>query len=130
MEADNLSQAVESIRKGGIVAMTSMGAFQLEKVSLDLSRVPLMQKTVKGVIYGNWSPFEAVPSMLSLYAGGQLKTDEMTTRTYALDDIVQGYRDMKQGKNIRSIGNSVSQDATVTRRFGYPVAPSGTGDAI
>lgn len=103
MEPDNLSEAVESIRKGGTVAMTSMGAFQPEKVSLDLSMVTLMQKTIKGVIYGNWSPFEAVPSMLSLYAGGQLKTDEMVTRTYALDDIAQGYRDMKQGKNIRSI---------------------------
>jgi S-(hydroxymethyl)glutathione dehydrogenase/alcohol dehydrogenase len=83
--------------------MTSMGAFRPEDVSLDLSMVTLMQKTIKGVIYGNWSPFEAVPTMLALYASGELKTDEMVTRTYALDEIAQGYRDMKQGKNIRSI---------------------------
>ena len=65
--------------------------------------VTLMQKTIKGVIYGNWSPFEAVPTMVGLFASGLLKTDEMVTRTYALDDVAQVYRDMKQGKNIRSI---------------------------
>jgi S-(hydroxymethyl)glutathione dehydrogenase/alcohol dehydrogenase len=103
MEPGDLTAAVDSIRKGGTVAMTSMGAFRPEDVSLDLSMVTLMQKTIKGVIYGNWSPFEAVPTMLALYASGELKTDEMVTRTYALDEIAQGYRDMKQGKNIRSI---------------------------
>jgi S-(hydroxymethyl)glutathione dehydrogenase/alcohol dehydrogenase len=40
---------------------------------------------------------------LSLYKSGQLKLDELITRTYPLDQINQGYRDMLDGINIRGV---------------------------
>lgn len=103
MDPADLTAAVDSIRKGGTVAMTSMGAFSPQDVQLNLSFVTLFQKTIKGVIYGNWSPFEAVPTMLDLYANGHLNLDDMVTRTYSLDDVAQGYRDMKAGEIIRGV---------------------------
>jgi S-(hydroxymethyl)glutathione dehydrogenase/alcohol dehydrogenase len=41
--------------------------------------------------------------MLALYQSGQLKLDELVTRTYTLDQINEGYRDMHDGKNIRGV---------------------------
>jgi S-(hydroxymethyl)glutathione dehydrogenase/alcohol dehydrogenase len=38
-----------------------------------------------------------------MYREGMLKLDELVTRTYSLDDINQGYRDMRDGKNIRGV---------------------------
>jgi S-(hydroxymethyl)glutathione dehydrogenase/alcohol dehydrogenase len=38
-----------------------------------------------------------------MYRAGQLKLDELVTRTYTLDDINQGYQDMRDGINIRGV---------------------------
>jgi S-(hydroxymethyl)glutathione dehydrogenase/alcohol dehydrogenase len=34
---------------------------------------------------------------------GALKLDELVTTTYALEDINQGYEDMRNGTNIRGL---------------------------
>ncbi len=44
-----------------------------------------------------------IPNLLSLYRAGQLKLDELITRTYTLDEINDGYQDMRDGKNIRGV---------------------------
>ena len=36
-----------------------------------------------------------------MYRQGQLKLDELVTRTYKLDEINAGYDDMHAGTNIR-----------------------------
>ena len=38
-----------------------------------------------------------------MYREGQLKLDELITRTYTLEEINQGYQDMRDGKNIRGV---------------------------
>jgi S-(hydroxymethyl)glutathione dehydrogenase/alcohol dehydrogenase len=44
-----------------------------------------------------------IPALLGLYREGQLKLDELITRRYTLDEINEGYEDMRQGKNIRGV---------------------------
>ena len=38
-----------------------------------------------------------------LYKSGQLKLDELITKTYRLDQINQGYQDMLDGVNLRGV---------------------------
>ncbi|CAB4690686.1 unannotated protein [freshwater metagenome] len=38
-----------------------------------------------------------------MYREGQLDLDGLVTNTYTLDDINQGYQDMRDGKNIRGV---------------------------
>jgi S-(hydroxymethyl)glutathione dehydrogenase/alcohol dehydrogenase len=38
-----------------------------------------------------------------MYSAGQLKLDEIITRTYSLDELDQGYADMHAGLNIRGV---------------------------
>ena len=44
-----------------------------------------------------------IPRLLRLYNEGKLKLDELITTKYALDDINEGYQDMRDGKNIRGL---------------------------
>ena len=44
-----------------------------------------------------------IPRLLSLYQAGQLKLDELITKTYTLEQINEGYQDMRDGKNIRGV---------------------------
>ena len=44
-----------------------------------------------------------IPRLLGLYADGQLKLDELVTRTYRLDEVNHGYEDMREGRNLRGV---------------------------
>ncbi|MEA2671532.1 MAG: hypothetical protein QOG45_1752, partial [Chloroflexota bacterium] len=37
------------------------------------------------------------------YRAGQVKLDELCSATYSLDDINQGYQDLRDGRNIRGV---------------------------
>jgi Zn-dependent alcohol dehydrogenase len=41
--------------------------------------------------------------MLDLYRDGRLKLDELVTTRYRLEDVNQGYQDLRDGKNIRGL---------------------------
>jgi S-(hydroxymethyl)glutathione dehydrogenase/alcohol dehydrogenase len=38
-----------------------------------------------------------------MYRAGQLKLDELISKTYSLDQINEGYEDMRVGNNIRGV---------------------------
>ena len=38
-----------------------------------------------------------------MYREGELKLDELITSRYTLDEINQGYQDMRDGKNLRGV---------------------------
>ena len=68
-----------------------------------LSMLTLLQKRLQGAIFGGTSPRTQIPHLLNMYRSGQLKLDELITKTYSLDEINQGYQDMRDGKNIRGV---------------------------
>jgi alcohol dehydrogenase len=49
------------------------------------------------------NPRDDIPRILGLYESGQIKLDELITRRYALDEINQGYEDLRQDRNIRGV---------------------------
>jgi S-(hydroxymethyl)glutathione dehydrogenase/alcohol dehydrogenase len=63
----------------------------------------MQQKQLIGTIFGSANPRYDIPKLLGLYRSGQLKLDELVTRTYTLDQINEGYQDMRDGKNIRGV---------------------------
>jgi len=63
----------------------------------------MMNKEIKGTIFGSMNPRDAIPRLLSMYREGVIKLDELVTRTYSLDEVNQGYADMAAGKNIRGV---------------------------
>ena len=55
------------------------------------------------MVFGAANPRFDIPNLLALYKSGQLKLDELITRTYSLEQINQGYQDMLDGVNIRGV---------------------------
>ncbi len=103
IQGEDIQAAVALIGKGGRVVVTGMGNYANMDVKLNLFEFTLLQKDLQGAIFGGSNPRAEIPALLSLYQEGQLKLDELVTTTYALEDINQGYQDMRDGKNIRGM---------------------------
>jgi S-(hydroxymethyl)glutathione dehydrogenase / alcohol dehydrogenase len=89
--------------KGGTCVLTAIGSLLDTNVNLNLAMLTLMQKTIKGTIFGGGNPQFDIPQLLSMYKAGKLNLDDMITRQYKLEQINDGYKDMLDGKNIRGV---------------------------
>jgi S-(hydroxymethyl)glutathione dehydrogenase/alcohol dehydrogenase len=70
---------------------------------ISIAELTLYQKRLQGAMFGASSPSKDIPRLLQLYADGKLKLDELVTRTYTLDEVAQGYKDMHAGTNLRGV---------------------------
>ncbi|HEX5267805.1 MAG TPA: NDMA-dependent alcohol dehydrogenase [Acidimicrobiales bacterium] len=100
---DLLGQALSLTGKGGTTVVTAIAPMTQTQADINLFELAMWQKEVKGVIFGAGNPRFDIPNLLALYQSGQLKLDELITRTYSLDGINDGYQDMRDGKNIRGV---------------------------
>jgi alcohol dehydrogenase (nicotinoprotein) len=98
-----VTDAFNTIRKGGTVVITGLGDLASNNIQLNSSMLTLMEKKIHGSLFGSGDPFHDIPLMVDLYRAGDLKLDELITTTYTLDQINQGYQDMLDGKNIRGL---------------------------
>ncbi|NEW28745.1 NDMA-dependent alcohol dehydrogenase [Nocardia cyriacigeorgica] len=103
LKAEYVAQAFSAIRKAGTVVVTAIGQHDAVGVPISLHDLTLSQKRLQGSLFGatngNWD----IKRLLNLYRSGSLKLDEMVTRTYTLDDVAQGYKDLHDGTNIRGV---------------------------
>lgn len=98
-----VSNAVNTIRKGGTVVITGLADPTKNNIELNSAMLTLFEKTVKGSLFGSGDPFHDIPKMVELYQSGDLKLDELITTYYTLDEVNQGYDDLVNGKNIRGV---------------------------
>jgi len=103
IKGEHIQQALGLTAKGGQVIVTAMGDYRDMKVDLNLFELTLLQKRLQGAIFGGAGPRSQIPKLLDLYRAGHLRLDELVTKTYRLEDINQGYRDMADGKNLRGV---------------------------
>ena len=88
---------------GGKVVVTAIGHPEEETMTGSLFELTLYEKQIRGSLFGSSNPQHDIPRLLELYNIGQLKLDELITREYALEDINQGYEDMRNGLNLRGL---------------------------
>lgn len=100
---DLIMVAMMLLRKGGVCVLTGMAKLTDMTVPLVLPDLVSSCKTLKGVLYGEMNPREAMPRLLSMYEAGTIKLDELITRTYKLDDINEAMKDLRGGHNIRGV---------------------------
>jgi NDMA-dependent alcohol dehydrogenase len=103
MYGDLMAGGLALTGKGGTCVVTGVAPQTQLVASVNLFDLAMMQKEIKGVIFGAGNPRFDIPNLLALYRSGQLKLDELVTNTYRLDEINQGYRDMLDGVNIRGV---------------------------
>ncbi|MGH9064725.1 MAG: NDMA-dependent alcohol dehydrogenase [Acidimicrobiales bacterium] len=102
-DGDLVAPVMSLVSKGGRVVMTSVAPMTQVDVKLSLFELTLFQKELRGSIFGSANPRADIPKLLDLYRDGQLALDELVTRTYRLEDINEGYQDMRDGRNIRGM---------------------------
>jgi len=100
---DLVLTAMMLLRKGGTCVLTGMAKVTDLMVPMSLPDMVSSCKTLKGVLYGEMNPREAMPRLLSMYETGTLKLDELVTQRYKLDDINEAMRDLRAGRNIRGV---------------------------
>lgn len=103
MKGEYIEEAMILTAKTGTCVVTGMGSMMDADVKLNLFLFTMLQKTLKGNIFGGGSSHVETPRLTALYKSGLLNIDDMITRTYRLEDINQGYQDMLDGNNIRGV---------------------------
>ncbi len=83
--------------------VTAVAPMSQTDVKLDLFMMAMSRKELDGCIFGNANPRRDIPRILDLYMDGTLLLDELVTNTYSLEDVNQGYEDMRNGTNIRGV---------------------------
>jgi S-(hydroxymethyl)glutathione dehydrogenase/alcohol dehydrogenase len=99
----DIAGAFAAVRKAGTVVVTAAAPAATIGAPIPLLELTMFQKRIQGAIYGMMSPAEGVPRLLSLWRAGQLRLEEAITRTYQLEDINEGYADLKAGRIVRGI---------------------------
>jgi S-(hydroxymethyl)glutathione dehydrogenase/alcohol dehydrogenase len=102
-EGSMIASVMSLVSKGGRCVVTAVADIAATEVTLSLFELTLMQKELVGGIFGGANPRRDIPRLLRLYKEGKLKLDELITNEYKLDDVNQGYEDMRNGVNIRGL---------------------------
>jgi S-(hydroxymethyl)glutathione dehydrogenase / alcohol dehydrogenase len=103
MRGEYLEPALALTAKGGTCVVTSVAPITQGQADLNLFLLAMMNKQIKGCLYGSESPRIQIPRLLGLYRDGILKIDEMITETYRLDQVNQAYADIEAGRILRGV---------------------------
>jgi NDMA-dependent alcohol dehydrogenase len=101
--ADLMDDILSITAKRGRIVVTNIYPARDTTTNLTLNGVAQWEKQIVGCIFGSVNSRADIPRLLGLYRDGLLDLDAMVTRTYPLDEINQGYQDMRDGKNIRGV---------------------------
>jgi S-(hydroxymethyl)glutathione dehydrogenase/alcohol dehydrogenase len=85
------------------VVVTGMGSAFDSDVKMGLFELTSLEKEVRGSLFGSANPRAEIPALLELYRLGRLNLDGLVTTRYQLEQINQGYQDMRNGSNLRGL---------------------------
>jgi S-(hydroxymethyl)glutathione dehydrogenase/alcohol dehydrogenase len=103
VDSATVEAAFNSTGKDGITVLVGLGGMMDPTIQLPGAILTLFRKTVKGSLFGDCNPTTDIPKILGLYQSGDLKLDEIITRTYSLEEVNEGYADLEAGKNLRGV---------------------------
>jgi S-(hydroxymethyl)glutathione dehydrogenase/alcohol dehydrogenase len=103
MRPSVVADGFAAVSKGGTVVLVGLSSVAEQTIELPGSMMVLFKKTLKGTLFGDCNPTYDIPRLLGLYQSGDLKLDELITRTYPLEDVNLGYEDLLAGRNTRGV---------------------------
>jgi NDMA-dependent alcohol dehydrogenase len=103
LKPETVLQAQRLTGKCGTIVVTAISSAAINTTDINLFALTLSQQRLQGAVFGGGNPRYDIPELLRLYGEGTLKLDELITTTYKLEDLNQGYADMKEGRNLRGV---------------------------
>jgi alcohol dehydrogenase/S-(hydroxymethyl)glutathione dehydrogenase/alcohol dehydrogenase len=99
-----INQAYDLTSKGGTVVLVSIADNPLDNtLQMSSTLLTIFGKKIVGTLYGDCHPRIHVPRLLEMASHGKLDLASLVSKTYALDEINQGFADMHAGANIRGL---------------------------
>lgn len=98
-----VADGTNAVGKGGTVVLTALNQLTENTVEFPGTLLTLFRKSLRGSLFGDCNPTVDIPKILGLYQSGDLKLDELITKSYTLDQVNEGYDDLLAGENIRGI---------------------------
>lgn len=96
-------QAFDIIGKGCTVVVTGQANPNKINIQLPSAYLTRSEKVIRGAQFGSSNPHYDIVRLLRLWNNGQLKLDELVTKTYSLDQVNEGYKDLAEGRLIRGV---------------------------
>ncbi len=103
MTSEVVQQGFNIVGKDGNVVLTGLNKLDMDNIQLPGSILTLFRKKVIGSLFGDCNPMTDIPKILGLYQSGDIKLDELITKTYTLDQVNEGYDELLAGDNVRGI---------------------------
>jgi S-(hydroxymethyl)glutathione dehydrogenase/alcohol dehydrogenase len=100
---DALGEAFWLGGKRAKIVVTNIHPTVEQSMAVPGAMLTLFEKQLIGSLFGSANIRKDIPALLELYTQGQLDLDTLVTNTYTLDEINQGFEDMRNGKNIRGV---------------------------
>jgi Zn-dependent alcohol dehydrogenase len=97
-----IEQAYDATRKGGTCVVAGICRADA-RAQINVNQLVYAEKTLKGTLYGSMRPRVDLPLLMEMHRAGQLKLDELLTRTYPLDQINEAYAALERGEVARSL---------------------------
>ena len=98
-----IDQTINMTRRGGeaiLVGVTKMDVMVTQPACFG---IVLAEKTIKGCWYGSSNVQKDVPKLIDLYKKGELKLDELISRTIPLEEVNEAFAAMETGEVARSV---------------------------
>jgi NDMA-dependent alcohol dehydrogenase len=102
-DGDALGEAFHLGGKRSKIVVTNIHPTAEASMAIPGAFLTLFEKQIIGSLFGSANIRKDIPALLELYTQGQLDLDTLVTNTYSLDEINQGFEDMRNGKNIRGV---------------------------
>ncbi len=102
-DGDALGEAFHLGGKRAKIVVTNIHPTSEASMAVPGAFLTLFEKQLIGSLFGSANIRKDIPALLELYTQGQLDLDTLVTNTYSLDEINQGFEDMRNGKNIRGV---------------------------
>jgi NDMA-dependent alcohol dehydrogenase len=100
---DALGEAFHLGGKRAKIVVTNIHPTAEPSMAIPGAFLTLFEKQLVGSLFGSANIRKDIPQLLELYTQGQLDLDTLVTKTYTLDEINQGFEDMRSGNNIRGV---------------------------
>jgi NDMA-dependent alcohol dehydrogenase len=98
-----IDQTITMVRRGGQAILVGVPRMDVMVQLPAFFGVVLAEKTIKGCWYGSSNVQKDVPKLIELYRSGELKLDELISRTISIDEVNEAFDAMKTGEVARSV---------------------------
>jgi S-(hydroxymethyl)glutathione dehydrogenase/alcohol dehydrogenase len=98
-----IEQTVTMTRRGGQAILVGVPRMEVMLSLPAFFGVVLAEKTIKGCWYGSSDVQRDVPRLIEYYKKGELKLDELISRTITLDQVNDAFDALKAGEVARSV---------------------------